>query len=184
MTFPPFVSSLSKILGKLGVALLAAQVGTTDLPTDNPYVVRYDAAAIDAARASFQECGDLGEAAVERCGRIAFVMGHFEGANEASPKGSNDKGGACGVMQVHVDVVPEGWLPAEWTCSALRADRELGYRAGLRVLRRLEDKCGSLGGALTAFATHGECPKKNPATGKPYVLMLMQARCHKAGVTC
>lgn len=182
LNFPPFVTTLSKILGKLGVALLAAQIGGTELPPENPYRVRYDAAAIDAARASFQECADLGESGMERCGRVAIVMGHFEAANEANPKGSNDNGGACGVMQVHVSEVPKGWLPETWTCAALRADRELGYRAGLRVVRRLEDKCGSLGGALTAFATNGECPIDK--TGKPYVIMLIKARCAKGGIAC
>lgn len=184
MTFPPFVTALSKILGKLGVVLLASQLGLSDLPSDNPYVVRYDAAAFEIAQASYEECSDLGEAGMEQCGRVAMVMGHFESANQANPKGSNDKGGACGSMQVHVSSVPEGWLPKEWTCAALRADRELGYRAGLRVVRRLWDKCGSLGAGLSAFAMHGECPPINPATGKRYVLMLIQSRCHKGGVTC
>ena len=55
------------------------------------------------------------------------------------------------------------WLPAGWTCAALRKDRVLGWRAGIRIMRRLIDKCGSVKSGLTAFATDGACHTWTPA---------------------
>lgn len=104
--------------------------------------------------------------------RIIYVFGYFEASWLANPKGSNDQGSACGVMQVHT---PEKFLPGA-TCSAVRKDLALGYEVGLTLMLQLEAQCGSKAAALTAYATNGSCPKG-------WILPLVRKRCKLAGLT-
>jgi len=116
----------------------------------------------------------------EALARLLLVFGFFEGSWYASPKGDNDAGTACGVLQVHApQLLVEGA-----TCTKVRASMDLGYEVGLRLILREEDKCGSLGASLTMFAMG---PWFDPKTKKfscpPFVLPAIQKRCKIAGLT-
>lgn len=116
----------------------------------------------------------------EALARVLLVFGFFEGSWYASPKGDNDAGTACGVMQVHdPQLLVEGA-----TCKKVRASMDLGYEVGLRLILREEEKCGSLGASLTMFAMG---PYKDPKTGKltcpPFVLPAISKRCKIAGLS-
>lgn len=87
---------------------------------------------------------------------------------------SNDGGHACGVGQVHVDLLPT-LLPKSMTCEALRADRRLGFEAALLVFQHLVKTCGTMRGAMNAYAT-GKCPGKSGA-----VIPLVAKRCKIIG---
>ena len=50
-----------------------------------------------------------------------------------------DGGKSCGVMQTQQ---PQKWV-AGATCDKVRADRKLGYKVGLAVLRGAKEKCGA-----------------------------------------
>lgn len=100
----------------------------------------------------------------------AYGTALYESGGLADPPGWNDQGRACGVLQV--------WEPQRWlsgaTCAAVRADRRLGLRVGLLVMKRLAKDCGGVQAGLSAYAT-GKCPPK----GK--VLALVKARCAVMG---
>lgn len=124
-----------------------------------------ETAAVEAARA---------ESSVtwERDARIAFVFAYLEAGWSASPKGSSDRGEACGSMQVHA----RQWaslLPVAWTCAVIRSDLVIGMRAGLLVMHHLEGHCGSLARAVGAYAT-GACNAD---------LRVVRDRCVLAGLT-
>ena len=104
--------------------------------------------------------------------RSAFVWAALESGWQANPRGDNDGGNACGVLEVHV----AEWssvLPETWTCEAIRADRVLGFRAAILVLDHLEKQCGSLARAWGAYAT-GTCEGG---------AQLVARRCLRAGLT-
>lgn len=164
---------MKAVLLALAARLIALAIpGSSALPPSHPISVRADGAADDLVTATLLEAEH--EPALVRA---AWVWSFYESSWWANPKGSNDKGGACGVMQVHVAaVVSAGWVPSDWTCAALRKDRVLGYRAGLRVLRRLVDRCGSLRAGLTAYSTTGACP----VPGTPPIRVIVE-RCAVAG---
>ncbi len=103
--------------------------------------------------------------------KLLFVWSGYESSWYASPPGDNDKGAACGIMQIHT---PEKWVPGA-TCEKVRASAHLGYVVGLTVIRQLEAKCGSLVAGLTAYSTDGACHN--------YVLPLVRKRCKLAGLT-
>lgn len=105
--------------------------------------------------------------------RALFRWGYGEGGWYANPPGDNDKGAACGVMQVH-----EPWkiIPGA-TCEKVRKDLELGYRVGMELLIQLEEKCGSLGKALNVYSIYG-------ATCSTKIHPLVLRRCKEAGVKC
>jgi hypothetical protein len=107
--------------------------------------------------------------------RLLIVWAFHESALRANPPGSNDKGHACGALQVHVDSLPEGWLPPAWTCARLRADRRLGLLAGYIVMGNLMGKCGSAAAGLTAFVSDGQCHKST--------YEIVRVRCVEAGLT-
>jgi hypothetical protein len=104
--------------------------------------------------------------------RILFTFGGFESGWWKSPKGWNDNGNACGVLQVHT---PQKYVPGA-TCDKVRKDLELGYEVGLRLMLQLEEHCGSKASALTAYAT-GVCGTST------FVLPLVKRRCKVAGLT-
>ena len=142
----------------------------TKLPETDPLMIRAtaNAAAIETVTEK------LVKNPIERetWARIAFVFGFFEASWLSNPKGDNDKGAACGVMQVHT---PEKFVPGA-TCTAVRKDLALGYEVGLTLMLQLEAQCGSKAAALTAFATNGTCPKG-------WTLPLIKRRCKMAGLT-
>lgn len=109
----------------------------------------------------------------EALARVAFVFQGGESGFQANPKGSNDKGAACGAMQVHT---PEKFV-AGATCAKVRADYRLGVVAGVTIINMLWDRCGSLSGALTAYATDGTTCHKG------WVLPLVSKRCKTAGLS-
>ena len=158
----------------LAKALVALAFGTT-LPASHPLFARADAGAEAVAAEVPGVYGDLSAAEQERRGRVAMVFGFHEAAWLANPPGSNDKGGACGWGQVHLDAFPKGTFPAEMTCAAIRSDLRTSVRAHLIAMRYFEDKCGSLRAGLTAYATTGACPKAG------YTIKLVARRCSEAG---
>lgn len=110
-------------------------------------------------------------AVAEKRAKIVFAMGFFESSFHVSPPGYNDDGKACGRMQVHS---PEKFVEGA-TCAKVRADGVLGWEAGIAVLQKFEAKCGTIVGALNAYAWDGEC--------HPGVVMdLVRQRCIKAGL--
>lgn len=131
-------------------------------------------AALDASIAAYES--DVGEEDLERLARLAFTWSYFEASWLTSPPGHNDDGAACGVMQVH-PAESKGVIPPEWTCARLRADRVLGYRAGIVVLRAAIARCGSWTAGLTAYSTNGACPAKG------WTIALVPQRCKAAGLT-
>ena len=159
------------VLLALAVRMIALAMPGAALPPEHPIMVRARGAADDLLEAVAAEAEH--EPALVRA---AYVWSFYESGWYASPVGPNDKGGACGVLQIHVSSLPKGWIPPEWTCAAVRKDRVLGYRAGLRVLRRLVDRCGSLRGGLHAYSTTGACP----APAAPPIRVVLE-RCKVAG---
>ena len=156
-------------------ALLSAILATMGVPKG----VRLP----DAQMARYDECaGDVVEVVSsmmppERAkviAPIAYVFALKEGNCEASPRGFNDDGAACGVMQTHT---PEKILDGA-TCAKVRADRKLGIRVGVTLMLRKEAECGSLRAGLTAYATSGACPAKGWTIG------LVLKRCELAGGVC
>lgn len=102
---------------------------------------------------------------------IALVWSYYESNWFANPKGSNDQGSACGVMQVH-----QPWIERPGTtCQDLRSDRILGYEIGILRLQDFITKCGSVRGGLTAYSTNGQCPKPG------WAIRLVVNRCKIAG---
>jgi hypothetical protein len=88
------------------------------------------------------------EAQKEHTEKLMLTLGFFEATWMANPQGPNDHGKACGVMQVHTDD------PVK--CAERRASLTAGYRAGLRLLKAQLKLCGSIHGAVSAFAS-GSC---------------------------
>lgn len=153
------------------LALIASQLGPgIALPSTHWLPQRGEAAMLDAVAAV--QAMKLSDADQERYARLAVVFGFYEGAWLASPRGSNDNGAACGVMQVWS---PERILPGA-TCAKVRADRVLGFRVGLLTIQQLEARCGSLRKALNSYATGRDCPE--------YHIALVDKRCAMAGVSC
>lgn len=118
------------------------------LPESHPVVVR--ARAVATALAKIEN--DAGWRA------IGFVYAGAEGGFHASPPGFNDAMRACGVLQLHAEEA-KSLLEPGMTCEAIRKDLSLGLRAGLMVMKSFAKDCGSMGGALTAYGTNGQCPK-------------------------
>jgi hypothetical protein len=120
--------------------------------------------------------------------KIAWTWAGYESGWHPSPKGPNDDGAACGVLQVHVGEVVAALEPdmPGITCKKVRADLALGVEAGLRIMLYFEQKCGSKAAAMTAFSTNGLCPVyENPVTKVKggWVLPIVKKRCKLAGLT-
>lgn len=94
-----------------------------------------------------------------------YMMSYYESSFFTDPKGSNDDGAACGVLQVH--------LPKA-ECAEARRDRVYAYTKGIELGERWVKACGSVEAGLSAYAT-GACPKP----GK--VLSLIRWRCKRIG---
>lgn len=107
----------------------------------------------------------------EPLARVAYVWQGGESGFQENPGGSNDKGAACGPMQVHT---PEKFVTGA-TCSKVRADYRLGVLVGVTLIDRLWTQCGSLAGALTAYSTDGKC--------HTWVLPIVTRRCKIAGLS-
>jgi hypothetical protein len=154
-------------LKPLAVSLLDAQIHAS-LPDDHPVMVRARDAAKDVTRAVVRLVAakqlPLERAAQWRAN--AYLWSFYESSFYANPPGSNDKGAAAGVMQLHVAALPpevkdavRAVLPnVPLTATSLRASREYGYLVGLTLLLYLERTCGSRLGALAAYSTTGACP--------------------------
>jgi hypothetical protein len=99
-----------------------------------------------------------------RTAELMLVMGFFEAGWSANPRGSNDEGRACGVMQVHT--------PDPAKCAERRASLSAGYRAGLRTLKKMLELCGTINGAVAAFAS-GSC------TGAPKLVAYRMSFVHR-----
>lgn len=167
--------TLIKNLSLLIFALLSAQVpGLKAIP--DAFQSRGEAAAEDVSAAVAMLPSGVPEDRREVYARLLFTWSFFESSWLANPPGSNDKGSACGVLQIHT---PELWLPGA-TCAKVRASRKLGYLVGLTVIRQLEKKCGSLGSAMTAFSTYGMCQVKIlPLVSRRYQLAGLTAACEE-----
>jgi hypothetical protein len=156
---------LTGILATMGVPK------SVRLPDSHPSMVRYDACAADVVEVVSSMVPP------ERVGviaPIAYVFALKEGNCQANPKGDNDKGAACGVMQTHT---PDLILPGA-TCEKVRADRKLGIRVGVTLMLAKEAECGSMRAGLTAYATNGACPAKG------WTINLVLERCKLAGGVC
>jgi len=82
-----------------------------------------------------------------------MIQSWEEGGFQASPKGPNDNGSACGVTQIHKEVIPEGM----GTCGELRASRVKAIAASRKVLAGKIELCKSVRGAVGAYMTGGKC---------------------------
>ncbi len=111
------------------------------------------------------------------CAKLTFVIAEQESGCQANPKckpgpDCNDDGKACGAMQTHE---PQKIISTA-TCEKVRADRRLGLKVGLTHLRALGQKCRTIGLALSAYATRGECLKLD--------WQRSLTRCKLAGLDC
>ncbi len=164
-------------------ALVLRLIALMGVPAGHPIYARVDAAAEVVAGEVAVVFPELSAAEQEKRARISVVWGLYEAGLQADPKCSpgtakadcNDGGKACGWGQVHVATLPPGVLPATMTCAAIRADLRTSVRAQLLVIRHLEKACGSLRGAMTAYAT-GACPAKG------WTIRLVRDRFKLAGV--
>lgn len=68
----------------------------------------------------------------------------------ASPPGNNDKGAACGVMQVNY------FYLREWTCKEVRKDLFKGYAEAHRIVLEGVALCGTVERAMGYYST-GKC---------------------------
>jgi len=137
------------------LALLPALTGlpSSALPSSHPFVVRASSAADDLVRALDAEGVPEGPERLTWA-RRAFVWAYFESAYQTDALG--DGGKSCGVMQVTKTGLD---LLKGATCESVRKDRVQGFRVGLRTMKVLIDKCGSVEAGLGAYATNGECKK-------------------------
>lgn len=140
----------------------------TTLPDDHPAVVRARAALADAYTALALE----GEPQIDLWARRIWGWSGYESSFYTDPKGSNDKGAAVGVCQVHQ---PELYV-AGITAAMVRKDRVLGYRVCYRVMKKLIVSCKSVKRGLGAFATDGAC--------HDWIPTLVLARCKSIGDVC
>ena len=149
-------------MSPLGLLLLVPALVGMPLPTGHPFSARARGAAEDVIAAV--ETPEDGIPALERAtwARRAFIWGYYESAFTTAASG--DGGASCGVLQV---TTPERWLTGA-TCARVKADRVLGFRVGITVMRMLVTKCGSVRAGLTAYATDGAC--------HPWTLALVERR--------
>jgi len=134
------------------LAMLPALTGfpSTVLTPSHPFSIRASSAADDLIAAVAAEGIPEGDRATWT--RRAWVWAYYESAFTTDALG--DAGASCGVLQVNA---PEKWI-AGATCDAVRKDRVLGFRVGLRLMKHLIDKCGSVRSGLTSYATGKDCP--------------------------
>lgn len=175
------------------------------LPPEHKLVHRYTNAAEDCVTAVELELPTASWRVREKYARSLYVWSYYEASWEQNPygckpgstyttkygqvrhctaggvwEGTNDEGHACGVVQPHVDTIQtltsfKGVLEPSWTCTAVRKDRVLGYRAALRILLHLETECGSTALAWSAYASTLGCPK--------LVQQRVKDRCLDGGLT-
>jgi hypothetical protein len=177
----PLKSSMLSIVPTIG----RLEPGTKLAP-DHPVMIRAD----KTYDTIYAVASKLTQNPVERDAwvKIAFTWAGYESGWHPSPKGSNDDGAACGVLQVHVGEVIsmlEPGMPGI-TCKKVRASLDLGVEAGLRVMLYFEAQCGSKAAAMTAFSTNGLCPVyENPVTKVKtgWTLPIVKKRCKLAGLT-
>lgn len=182
---------MKPILIALAVTLIGLHVPgtkTKPLAEDHPVMVRAADAARDLDLALDLELPDASPERRERFAIAAFGWSFFEASWYANPygfpdgsvlPGTNDGGHACGTMQPHVEgirAMPHWKGVVPWSCVAVRKDRVLGFRAGLRILLRLEEDCLSLCGALTAYSTDLAC--------KPWTAAVVRKRSKELGLGC
>lgn len=145
------------ILTALVTSLLGMQ-----LPASHPVALRAESAARDVVVA----VEELPESERETWARLAFVFAFYESAWMTAAVG--DGGRSLGVLQVN-----SMWLGSYSRADVLK-DRVLGFRLGIRTMRRLVSECGSMSAGLGAYAS-GQC---NGAA------FLVKRRCKLAGVRC
>ena len=135
------------------LAMLPALTGipASSLPPSHPFSVRASSAADDLIAALAAEGVPEG-AERDTWARRAWTWGVFESALTRDALG--DGGVACGYLQV---VNPGLWLK-DATCTSVRKDGVAGWRVGLRVMKHLIDRCGSVRSGLTSYATGKDCP--------------------------
>lgn len=130
---------------------IALAVGAAHgLPAKSHATAAWQARARIVAEAIEAEVVHYPEARREALARAAMTWAGFESGYWPNPKGSNDAGAACGVLQTH--------LPPD-RCKAARADVRVGVREGLDLIDRLWTRCGTLGAAMGSYSTGLACPK-------------------------
>lgn len=134
------------------LALLPSLTGLPSLPASHPFQIRASSAADDLLSAI--EAEGIPEADRATWTRRAWVWAFFESAYVTDALG--DAGKSCGVMQVTSTGLA---LLKGATCDSVRKNRVDGFRVGLRTMKHLIDKCGSVESGLGAYATNGECKK-------------------------
>lgn len=147
-------------------------------PATDPAIMRGEASIAAIERVTTKLIPNLLKR--EAYAKLALVFGYYEGSWYADPPGDNDAGKACGVMQVHdPHTILEGA-----TCKKVRASLDLGYEVGIRLILDHEERCGSLGSALTMYAMG---PVLDPATKKwmcpKFILPMISKRCVAAGLS-
>ena len=172
------MNPILKALSTIVLVLLQSQAPTLkELPAvDHPTMVLANEAAVDIATV----VGVYPEEKRVRYAKFLYVFGYYEGGWAASPKGYNDGGRACGVMQVHAKLaIGLKVLPPSMTCEALRADRVLGFQAGLLVFIHFETACkGNLRCALNGYAS-GQVN-----WGSSFMLPVVKYRCAVGKMDC
>jgi len=164
---PLYVGILPLLLPSMGVP--------AKLPEDHEVMIRANEAATDLDLV-FEDPvikSRIDPSKLNAWKSMTYVMHGKEAGLHADPKGSNDRGNACGALQVWAPYLPEGL-----TCKQVRASRKLGLRAGIIVALNYRDLCGeSLGEAWSAFAM-GHCGPKGMS------LKIILERCRLAKVSC
>lgn len=143
------------ILLKLVPYILAYGTGekAMSFPDDHPIMKR---ASIKA-----EEVIEVVESMVEdpiqqeAWARSIFGWQYWEASWLTRPKGYNDDGKACGVMQIHN---PHKIIPGV-TCEMLKKDSKLSVKVALTYLLEREKTCGSKAAAWSAYSWDGNCHK-------------------------
>jgi hypothetical protein len=142
---------------------------TMKLPEDSPTMQRAGTRAEETISVVEAMVADPVERDVWE--RSLFGWEYWEASWQTSPKGWNDAGTACGVLQVHA---PEKIIPGT-TCEMMRKDSKLAIRVALTFLLEREKTCGSKAAAWTAFSWDGGC--------HDFSLDLVKFRCRSVGLT-
>jgi len=110
--------------------------------------------------------GDDGKA---KTAALLLTISYYESGWKADALG--DAGKSCGVMQTQH---PEKWIPGA-TCAKVLADRKLGYRVGLAVLRHAKATCapGAPAKVWLGLYASGVCG---------FAQVAVKKRCSPAGV--
>ena len=146
------------------ILALAVSLSTPYIPKEKQRLITEDVIhVVSVSEPLFQDTDS--KVAREKTAKLLLVWAWLESAWNARAVG--DGGQSIGVLQI-----TRQWLGSS-TVAEVLADRRLGLRIGLGIMRQARDKCGSVKSGLGMYAS-GKCG---------HALPIAAHRCKLAGLT-